>query len=231
MQTPYEAPEFKKDAFNCPICGAFTQFMWVPFTYSKRGQTEETEFHGARCERCQQWTMWRYLGQKLGPKGQLGQPVYEHGELVAPRVSTIPLSADDLPQDCVPDYTEARDVFATSSRSSAALLRLCLQKLCIHLGEPGKNINDDIGSLVKKGLDTRIQKALDIVRVTGNNAVHPGTMDLNDTPELAHKLFELVKLVVNEMITKPKEIDALYTALPKGALDGIKKRDGTRTTL
>lgn len=229
MQTPYEPPEFKKDAFNCPICGAYAQFTWVPFTYSKCGQTEETEFHGACCARCQQWTMWRYLGQKLGPKGLLGQPVYVHGELVAPRVSITPLPADDLPQDCVGDFTEARNVFATSPRSSAALLRLAIQKLCIHLGESGKNINNDIGNLVKKGLDARIQKALDIVRVTGNNAVHPGTMDLNDTPELAHKLFDLVNLVVNEMITKPNEIDALYTALPKGVLDGIQKRDGTRT--
>ncbi len=230
MQTPYEKPEFMKDAFNCPRCGAYAEFMWVPFLFQQQARVENTKFHGAKCSRCKEWTMWRHLGQKLGPKEQLGQPGNDHGELVDPRVSTTPLPSEDLPADCIGDFNEAREIFSSSPRASAALLRLCIQKLCVHFGEDGKNINKDIGELVKKGLDPRIQKALDIVRVTGNNAVHPGTMDMNDNPKVAYKLFELVKLVVNEMITKPKELDALYSNLPQAALDGIQKRDGNRTT-
>jgi len=105
------------------------------------------------------------------------------------------------------------------------LLRLCIQKLCKELGAGGENINKDIGGLVKNGLDSRIQKALDVVRVTGNNAVHPGTMDLTDDNELVNKLFKLVNLIVEEMITKPKEIDTLYGALPESAKQAIEKRD------
>ena len=54
----------------------------------------------------------------------------------------------------------------------------------VHLELKGKNIDDDIGALVKRGLDARIQKALDVVRVVGNNAVHPGQIDLRDDNEL-----------------------------------------------
>ena len=54
-----------------------------------------------------------------------------------------------------------------------------LQKLCKVLGQSGNNINEDIKALVESGLDPRVQKALDAVRVVGNNAVHPGQMDGN----------------------------------------------------
>jgi hypothetical protein len=131
----------------------------------------------------------------------------------------------DLPADVRHDYEEAARVFAISPRSSAALLRLCLQKLCKHLGEEGKNINIDIASLVAKGLDVRIQQALDIVRVIGNNAVHPGQLDLKDDREIAEKLFGLINLIADRMISQPKHIDAMYNSLPKSALDQIAKRD------
>jgi hypothetical protein len=69
--------------------------------------------------------------------------------------------------------------------------------------------------------------ALDSVRVIGNEAVHPGQIDLRDTPEIAMSLFGLVNFIVEKMITEPKEIDAFYGALPATKLDQIAKRDGT----
>jgi hypothetical protein len=53
----------------------------------------------------------------------------------------------------------------------------------------GKDITKDIGSFVKKGLSPKIQKALDIVRVVGNESVPPGQIDLNDNPATTTKLF------------------------------------------
>jgi Domain of unknown function (DUF4145) len=82
---------------------------------------------------------------------------------------------------------------------------LAVQKLCAVLGESGKNINDDISSLVTKGLPVQIQEALDIVRVIGNEAVHPGQIDLNDDPATAASLFELVNLIIEERISEPKK--------------------------
>jgi Domain of unknown function (DUF4145) len=105
------------------------------------------------------------------------------------------------------------------------LLRLCVEKLCVHLGENGKNINDDIGNLVKKGLPTEIQQALDIVRVTGNNSVHPGEMTIEDDAEIVSSLFSVVNFIVDNRISQPSKINTIFGKLPAAALKAIEQRD------
>jgi hypothetical protein len=130
-----------------------------------------------------------------------------------------------MPDDVKADYTEARSILGFSPRGAAALVRLALQRLMLHLGEKGTNLNDDIGSLVSKGLPIDIQKALDSLRVIGNNAVHPGQIDLRDDLPTAAALFELLNLVVESTITQPKKIQELYSKLPQAALAQIQRRD------
>jgi hypothetical protein len=90
------------------------------------------------------------------------------------------------------------------------------------------NLNDNIKLLTQRGLRAEIQKALDIVRVLGNNAVHPGQIDLKDNSQIASRLFSLINIITEEMITQPKEIAALYEDLPENEKKKIEKRNGTR---
>lgn len=131
----------------------------------------------------------------------------------------------DIPGELAPDFKEAADIVGASPRAAAALLRLCIQKLMPLLGEKGQNINDDIASLVQKGLNPSIQQALDFVRVIGNNAVHPGEIDLKDDKGTATTLFGLVNLIVEKMIAEPKHIQSLYEGLPASSRAAIQKRD------
>jgi hypothetical protein len=173
----------------------------------KNHKLEVCNLSASQCHSCQKIALWKY------------------DTLLFPREKYEVEANPDLNDDIQHDFDEAREVLDISPRSAAALLRLCIQKLGVQLGYPGKNINNDIGEMVKKGLDPRIQKALDIVRVVGNEAVHPGAMDLRDDRETATKLFGLVNRIAYDMITHPKEIDALYNNLPAPQLDGIVKRD------
>ncbi len=132
---------------------------------------------------------------------------------------------EDLPPSLRDDFEEATAVLDLSPRSSAALLRLCIQKLMPELGQKGKDLNADIGALVAKGLDPDVQKALDVVRVIGNNAVHPGQIDLKDDKGTAVTLFQLLDLIIARCITAPKKLNEMYANLPPGALEAIEKRD------
>lgn len=96
----------------------------------------------------------------------------------------------------------------------------------MQLGEPGKVLNDDIASLVKKGLDPHVQQALDIVRVVGNNAVHPGLIDWTDNRDTALQLFGLVNEIAEELITKPARVQKIYKKIvPETDRAKIEKRD------
>ena len=94
------------------------------------------------------------------------------------------------------------------------------------LEQKGNNINDDIRELVKTGLSPKVQQALDTVRVIGNNAVHPGHINVSDSLEIALTLFKLINFIVEEMITRPREIGEIYNTLPQSQLDQIRRRDG-----
>lgn len=146
--------------------------------------------------------------------------------LVYPKAGANLPANYDMPEDIRKDYEEASLILEQSPRGAAALLRLAIQKLCKELGQPGENINQDIKALVASGLDTRVQQALDVVRVIGNSAVHPGQIDLRDNKDTATMLFKLINLIVEKTISEPKHVREVYEALPSSALEAIKKRDG-----
>ena len=212
----YTAPAFQSLAFTCPHCAVFSQFVWkqalheIPFKNISKVQVP-SDIYVANCLHCKGKMVWLVDGEAI--------PVY-------PDAAMGPLPHEDMPEEMKADYIEAREIAARSPRGASALLRLVLQKLCQHLGEKGENINQDIASLVKKGLPPRIQQALDVVRVTGNNAVHPGELNINDNLDLVNNLFGLVNLIVENRISEPKKIEEMYARLPLNTLGAIQRRDG-----
>ena len=238
VNAQYEQPSVGGDGFNCPVCGAYAHQIWSRVgiahdpnpTFSdgrapKRRQSidplsrnanfEDTaRYHGitnvcvSECQKCGEMAIWI------------------HDRVVWPFGGSAPSPNPELPGDVRSDYEEAAAVAMQSPRSAAALLRLAVEKLCRSLVPEGADLNSCIAKLVERGLNRQIQQALDYVRVVGNNAVHPGRMDVSDDPEAVSMLFTLVNLIADTMITLRDRVDALYKTLPESTRTVIAKRDG-----
>ncbi|MCY4095715.1 MAG: DUF4145 domain-containing protein [Gammaproteobacteria bacterium] len=139
---------------------------------------------------------------------------------------TTPPPHVDIPEKIKSEYEEARAILNDSPRGAAAMLRLAVQKLCDYLEQKPVNLNECIGKWVKAGLDKRVQEALDSVRVIGNHAVHPGTIDLNDNREIAVSLFEVFNFIIEKKISDEKRMAELYEkVIPEDEKRKISKRD------
>ena len=151
--------------------------------------------------------------------------IWMHGRLVWPHGGIAPPPNRDLPDTVRHDYEEASAIARASPRGAAALLRLAMENLCSTLVPSANNLNDGIHRLVRQGLDPEVQQALDTVRVIGNNAVHPGEIDLKDDTDAVAALFQLVNFIAEQTITKPKNVKKIYDALPTHDKTKIRRRD------
>lgn len=242
------APEFQSEKFQCPHCRVVSQQKWFDVDsardaantianevfYHHRGRIQHfhqdviseflkhlqiandrhmqefvpDDFSVATCSSCGRFSLW------------------VNGSIVYPKQVSVDPPNEDMEEKIKALYLEAAQIVVDSPRGAAALLRLALQLLLKQTGKSGKNINNDIKELVSEGLNQRIQQALDLLRVVGNNAVHPGKIDLDDSPEIALKLFHVINFIANEMLTKPKELDLLYEELvPDETKQHIEQRD------
>jgi len=217
-------PQHLSQNYHCPHCGVFAKQRWSHLNAG--GDLYNTQYHRSNinsltvvsgkldekwtisfCEHCANFVIW------------------SDDSIIFPKQIQVDLPNDDLSEEIREDYLEAANILTDSPRAAAAILRLSLQKLCVQLGEKGENINDDIGSLVKQGLNPTVQKAFDALRITGNNAVHPGEIDLTEDIEKVIKLFGLINFIAEKMITEPKELEDFYDGLPNGAKEAVEKRD------
>ena len=224
MASKHIPPERGRKAFSCPHCGAHSSQQWKSALCTQTGEGVEI----STCQLCKGFAVWvgRLELQRVRADQSLIIQLVEW-RMEFPSTSTAPLPSEEMPKEIEEDYLEARAIVGISPRGAAALLRLCIQKLTAHLlGTRSKKLNDDIGILVSEGLPQKIQKALDSVRVIGNEAVHPGTMDLRDDKETALAMFGLINLIVEQTITVDKKVGAVYGRLPQSNRDAIARRDG-----
>lgn len=206
----YTAPEVFAKSFTCPHCTAISQQNWASVNWQGHSFPNRVAnpVRIGTCVHCD------------------GNSLWIEDTMFYPDNGNAPSAHEDMPNEVFKVYSEASSIYHKSPRGAAALLRLAIQLLCKELGESGANINNDIRNLVSKGLPPLVQQSLDIVRVTGNDAVHPGQIDTDD-PTTVGSLFQLTNIIIEYMISLPKQVSQLYGTLPSDKIDAIAKRDNT----
>jgi Domain of unknown function (DUF4145) len=236
------APMFGLDAFRCPHCHTHSHQVWysslagqslstalggkldgidsaiqlhsagrpAPLTLSSSNKIKEYLFvhrvedcHFAACARCKLVSIWR------------------KGDMIFPDMLLAPDANPDLPKEIRQVYDEAASILQKSPRASAALLRLCVETLCKHLKLPGSRLVDMIPRLRDMGLREDVIEMAHVVRLSGNNAVHPGSIDAGDNLESALSLFSLLNLIAYFTLSSSRVLQDAKEKMPVG-----KKNEG-----
>ena len=210
--TEYFPPKRGSDQFHCPYCNVYANQYWDAAHFRDGHgkdallKTKQGTIRVSICTHCSQPSFW--LQQKI----------------IYPSTQAFPSANSDLSDDVKKIYNEATTIAALSPRAACALLRLATEMLLEQLGETG-DLNKNIKKLVENGLNIRVQQSLDIVRVTGNNAIHPGKIEPDDITD-TRTLFDLINLIADALITQPKRVQAIYDNIPEESRKAIEERDG-----
>jgi hypothetical protein len=195
--------DFKANAFHCPHCGIYAKQDWhnvAKGAIFDRGlgfyEGFIPDLYMSLCSQCGKYALW--LNDKI----------------IYPPLSIASWPTEDMPLNVKEDFLEARNIVNSSPKAAAALLRVCLQNLMIHLGESGRNMDLDVLSLIKKGLPEKLRDQFRAVRATGVNAVRPGEINSADEVETAVALFNLINMIVESSISQRRKVNLLYTSLP-----------------
>ena len=207
----YVTPNKDIRSFTCPHCHTLAQMRSDYFGFTEdvdyRVIKDSERINVCRCVNCGGKIIW--MGDKY---------VYPDILPVEP--------VDGMPDEVRAIFLEAGSIVHKSPRAACALLRLAVDRLCIALGTDEGTLDKNIAKLVREGLPISIQQALDITRVIGNKAVHPGTIAFDvDDVATASLLFSLINIIVDKMIVEPQKLQELYDALPERTSAAILKRD------
>jgi len=210
----YYPPQYRHTQFHCAHCKVYARQYWGNLeTWNKfswqglNGINLSDDFVVSKCAHCDRVTIW-----------------FEEA-ILYPRLITVEDANEDMPSDVKALYGESAQVLSISPRAAAALLRLGLQLLLGEVGGEGKNINADIKTIVASGVEPQTQKALDIIRVFGNNAAHPGEIQLDEDVQLVTSMYGMMNFITDRLISQKRQIDTMFDSLPEGVKAQIEDRD------
>ena len=131
------------------------------------------------------------------------------GMLPMPAKGALPMS-HKFPSGIRARYEDAHRV--SDPGSACLLLRAVCEDLCREKGIRGNGLHEMIGNLESAGAPPRLVKALDAIRVIGNNAAHGGKRNYDLEKE---QLLEVAHIIADED-WKDSVVDAAHDAVQRG---------------
>jgi hypothetical protein len=116
-----------------------------------------------------------------------------------------PTKLDKTPELVDEDVEEAAVVLNKSPRGATALMRVCIQKLVPLLEENGKELNQRVSSLVRKGLEMEIQQAMDVLEVLRSDSAQLNPLESQADRETALRFLDSLKEVLERRMSHNRD--------------------------
>lgn len=196
----------KAVSVSCPHCGVLNAMTFKPLCVDANLSTISGFLNCSNCGK--DINLWLMEPQKNDQNNywEKWQRVYIYPPQ-KDECSEIPLEVDE---DFRRDFKEAALTLSISPRASAALSRYCLQKLIrLKAGIKKRDLREEINELINQSsIPTYLSEQLDLIRHTGNFAVHPnedsntGNIIDIDKEEAAY-LLEILRELLDFYFVKP----------------------------
>jgi hypothetical protein len=172
--------------------------------------------HVSRCYNCKGFTVWVRDRLVFPIKGnepldiieadfrQVEEDVQELEDNVPESDEHVQASVEEV-EEASEDFEEAAAILNKSPRGAAALIRICIQNMMPLMKETGKNLDENISSLVRKGLEVEIQQAMDVLQVIRRNPGQESDVDLRDETAIATRMLESLKEILERRMLKNRE--------------------------
>lgn len=213
----YYPPELNKEAFNCPQCGVYAHQAWHTDVAFGNNYTEAN---------------WRLKFNSFGIFLDLSVSICSHcskkvlwykENMLLPRKMTVPDPPKDIPPKIKEIYNEAGKVLIDSPRASGALMRLALEQLLQNINKNELKLYENVNKLITSNIPEPLIKALSILRVTGNNIMHTGEIEIFENNMDVLYLFDLFNMIVEGLITNQKKLNESYNKIPESIRKQIEK--------
>jgi hypothetical protein len=172
--------------------------------------------HVSRCYNCKGFTVWVRDRLVFPIKGnepldiieadfrQVEEDVQELEDNVPESDEHVQASVEEV-EEASEDFEEAAAILNKSPRGAAALIRICIQNMMPLMKETGKNLDENISSLVRKGLEVEIQQAMDVLQVIRRNPGQDSDVDLRDETAIATRMLESLNEILERRMLKNRE--------------------------
>jgi hypothetical protein len=169
----------------------------LTYEYQEHPQTLKVKLvnlHVSRCYSCKGFAIWERDRLVFPIRGKEPPDIIE-GDFKEVIEGDFTEIEEDKTAD---DIQEATAILNRSPRGATALIRICIRKMMPLLEQSGKNLHDNISSLVGKGLEFEIQQSMDLRQVLRQNPLKPTHFD-EEGSETATRMFASLKEILKRL--------------------------------
>jgi hypothetical protein len=120
-------------------------------------------------------------------------------------ILVFPTRIDKTPELVEEDLEEATAILNKFPRGATALMRVCIQKLVPLLEDNGKELNQRVSSLVRKGLEMEMQQAEEVLQVLRSDPVQLSQLESQADKETVLRFLDSLKEVLERRMPQNRD--------------------------